>query len=389
MTDLKTAITTLLKFVVEHLDIPPSYYEKAASRHRSLGEWLCRPESRVARLRPHVSPQGSFRHGTVIRPLTPDAEYDLDNVTTLTMPKTAMTQRQIKGLYGQEIKDYAGAHGMLAPIEEKNRCWRLRYADEVNFHLDSLPSIPEDAAKIAALVAAGVPRDLADRAVAITDRRHLLYDQITSDLLSSNPRGFARWFEQRARPVALLRLRQLVESKAYATVDDVPPYQWKTPLQVSIQLLKRHRDVMFIDTPDLAPISMVITNLAAQAYNGETDLGEALGNILEKMPDLVRPSRPRVPNPADPAEDYADRWQHDLRLERSFWAWHAQAKADIAALARALGTGAFGVEVRRMFRVELSETELRTVGKLVPEAGVAAAPAIHIASAPRPWGHGE
>jgi hypothetical protein len=391
MTDLKTAITTLLKFVVEHLDIPPSYYEKAASRHRSLGEWLCRPESRVAHLNPHVSPQGSFRHGTVVRPLTPDAEYDLDNVTTLTMPKTAMAQRQIKGLYGQEIKDYGVAHGMLAPIEEKNRCWRLRYADEVNFHLDSLPSVPEDAARIAALVAAGVPPDLASRAVAITDRRHPLYDQITADLLSSNPRGFARWFEQRARQAALPRLRQLVESKSYATVDDVPPYEWKTPLQVSIQLLKRHRDVMFVDTPDLAPISMIITNLAAQAYTGEMDLGAALVSILDKMPDLVRPNRPRVPNPADPAEDYADRWQRDTRLERSFWAWHAQAKADIDALIRALGTGEFGGEVRRTFRVELSETESRTVGKLIPEASivVAAAPAIHIAGAPRPWGHGE
>ena len=336
MTDAKAAFTALLKFVVEHIDIPVSYYQKAAARHRSLGDWLCRRESRVAHLSPHVSPQGSFRYGTVIRPLTADAEYDLDNVTTLKLPKDAMTQRQLKDVYGLEIKDYARAHDMCAPAEEKNRCWRLKYADEVSFHLDTLPSVPEDPARIAALLAVGVPRDLAERAIAITDRRHPLYDQKTLALLSSNPRGFARWFEQQARPIAVSRIRHLVESRAYATVDDVPPYEWKTPLQVAIQLLKRHRDVMFVDTPDLAPISMIITNLTAQAYRGEVDLGEALSNILERMPSLVRPNAPRVPNPADPAEDYADRWRQDPRLERSFWAWHAQAKADVARLVRAL-----------------------------------------------------
>ena len=35
--------------------------------------------------------QGSFRYGTVNRPLNAEGEYDLDNVVTLTMPKTWRT----------------------------------------------------------------------------------------------------------------------------------------------------------------------------------------------------------------------------------------------------------------------------------------------------------
>ena len=136
-------LTKLLDTIVDHLDIPKSYYEKAAARHKSLGEWLCRPESKIARFRPHVSPQGSFRYGTVNQPLIATAAYDLDNVTTLAMAKTAMTQRQLKELYGTEIKAYAKANGMLAPVEEKNRCWRVVYADEVQFHLDTLPCISD------------------------------------------------------------------------------------------------------------------------------------------------------------------------------------------------------------------------------------------------------
>ena len=142
MTNL--LMTKLLDTIVDSLDIPKSYYQKAVDRHRSLGEWLCRTESRLATFQPNVSSQGSFRYGTVVRPLLAGGEYDLDNVTTLEIPKTAMTQKQLKHLYGDEVKDYAKSHGMLEPVEEKNRCWRLHYSDETTFHLDTLPCIAEE-----------------------------------------------------------------------------------------------------------------------------------------------------------------------------------------------------------------------------------------------------
>lgn len=64
---------------------------------------------------------------------------------------------------------------------------------------------------------------------------------------------------------------------------------------------------MFRESADLARISIIIPNLAANAYDGETDLASALGNTIEKMPRFVRDQRPRVRNLADPAEDYADK----------------------------------------------------------------------------------
>ena len=62
-------------------------------------------------------------------------------------------------MYGEEIKAYARKHGMIAPVEECNRCWRLRYADEENFHLDTLPCVPEEAVVIAKLMTAEVPEE--------------------------------------------------------------------------------------------------------------------------------------------------------------------------------------------------------------------------------------
>ncbi len=376
----------LLEKVADTLDIPKSYYVKAVKRHKSLGEWLCRPESKIASLHPHVSPQGSFRYGTVNQPLKPGDVYDLDNVTTLMIGKTAMTQQQLKTLYGEEVKAYAKAHGMLAPVEEKNRCWRLLYSDDVAFHLDTLPCVPEEMAVIEAIAGRGVSPEFARRAVAITDLRHPYFKQITSSWPSSNPRGFARWFEGRARQAAAIRMRWLVEARLYASVDDVPPYEWKTPLQRSIQILKRHRDVMFIDCPELAPISMIITNLAAQAYQGETDLWVALRNIVERMPLFVRPTHPRVPNPTDLAEDYADRWASNPALEEKFWTWLRQVKADLDRLPAIIGGDFLSKNLRSAFRVDLSENDLASFHRQSGSKGViASAPSIQITSAPRPW----
>ena len=391
MTPTKNPLATkLIETLIEHIEIPRSYYEKAIARHKSLGEWLCRPASGLAAYNPHVSPQGSFRYGTVTRPLVQTQEYDLDNVTMLEIEKTAMTQRQIKELYGAEIVAYAKANGMLAPVEEKDRCWRLGYADEVNFHVDALPCIPEAEAVILSLMSMGVPAELARRAIAIADRRHPHYDQITSALLSSNPRGFAKWFELRARQAADLRLRQLVEKKLYASVDDVPPYEWKTPLQGAIQIFKRHRDVMFHKNSAAAPISMIITNLAAHAYRGETDLETALTNLVQGMPQYVKPSRPQVPNPANPAEDYADKWARNPALEASFWLWHTQLKIDIGNLTTLFSGKDLATEVRNIFAVELAQDEIRAFAQENQRTRVVlpATPALYVPSAPRPWGDG-
>ena len=126
----------------------------------------------------------------MIRPLNEKDEYDLDNVCLLrALTKGDITQVELKRLYGEEIKAYAGAYNMLAPVEEHNRCWRLQYADEVSFHLDTLPCVPEDAEVVRSLVAFGVPPDWAGRAIAITDRKHPHYKHLSRAGRAVTPAG--------------------------------------------------------------------------------------------------------------------------------------------------------------------------------------------------------
>lgn len=386
---MKDRMNRLLTFLSDHLDISKSLYEKAANRHCSLGDWLHRPESRLLRFGPDVRPQGSFRYGTVNIPLNKDDTYDLDNVCVLTLlSKGDLTQKELKRLYGEEIKAYAKAHNMLAPVEEHNRCWRLVYADDVNFHLDTLPCVPEDFAFVQSLIARGVPMHLANCAIAITDRKHPNYEIVSRLWHSSNPRGFARFFESQA---ARGRQQSILENRAQASIEEVPAYEWKTPLQLAIQIMKRHRDVMFRNATDLAPISMIITNLATVAYEGETDIYSVLVDIVEKMPSLVQPTRPRVPNPADPAEDYADKWSKDARLETNFWKWHFAFKIHLQKLPSFIEGSTIGKETTSIFEVKLTQKELEAIEpRPVLTATVASkasvAPSLYIPSAPKPWG---
>lgn len=377
-------LSQYLNLLVEELDVPKSYYDKASARHKSLGEWLHRKDSAVAQYDPDVRPQGSFRYGTVIKPINPKDSYDLDNVCLLQkLGKSVLTQKSLKDLYGKEVVAYAIANGMHAAPTEHNRCWRLNYADEASFHLDTLPCVSEEGEFVRRLIQSGVNPELAQRAIAITDRRHPRYSEITLHWPSSNPRGFAKWFEGRA---ALGRRRTGVLNQVRAAVEEVPPYEWKTTLQRSIQILKRHRDVMFRGNSELAPISMIITNLAAHAYNGEEDLVVALRNIVDGMPRFVQHSAPRIPNPANPAEDYAEKWSTNPLLEKSFREWLVAVRSDLNRFPRIINAAELREATNSSFLINLSQEDSQ---RFVPEPRVhirSSAPTIVAPTASRPWG---
>jgi hypothetical protein len=146
---------------------------------------------------------------------------------------------------------------------------------------------------------------------------------------------------------------------------------------------------MFKDSPEWKPPSMIITTLATHSYNGESELFEALTNIVDRVPEFVRSSQPRVPNPLNPKEDFADRWARDQRFEQNFWAWHRQVKADIANLPKLIGRVSEIVRtVRQKFRVDLTGDMQRNleVASAAPTPHIiTSTPAVHIATPPKPW----
>ena len=357
----------VIDYMVKLLELPDSAYDKARKRYEDLGEWFDRDESVVSGNNPHIFPQGSFRLGTAIRPLDESEKYDLDLACKLRdgISKGSHTQETLKKLIGIELEAYRKARSIKSELGSKHRCWRLEYQDDLSFHMDIVPCIPADERRRKAIFESirktGLDEFVAKSAtqtmISITDDRHEGYKHICDDWDISNPEGYAKWFEYRMNPQ---QTRILLEK---AQVDDVPLFKKKTPLQRVIQILKRHRDNWSKDNPDSKPISIIITTLAAGAYNGETNIVVALGNVLEKMGGLINPTRPRVPNPVDPEEDFADRWYRQdclhLRLEEHFNAWLLQVKTDFQHITSTTDTDFLREQIEEKFSLKVNQSELK------------------------------
>lgn len=329
----------LLKAIAEALDISESHYERAVKRYKSIGTWLERDESIVAHYNPDTYPQGSFALGTVTRPLSDAEEYDIDLVSELSLQKSEVSQKILKRLVGNEIKSYARANNMNSRPEESRRCWTLHYADGAQFHADILPAIP-DAESFKQLIESHryeLPIG-SNSAIAITDNTLPNYAQIDPNWPCSNPKGYAEWFRSRMQT----RFDEIRQSLIQRQVDDVPDYKVKTPLQRSIQILKRHRDIWFDENQsaydaEAKPISIIITTLAAHAYNNEADLQQALLKIVVEMPRHIEYHSNGVAlirNPVNPLENFADKWQEYPIRKVCFEDWLKQAYSD---LTQALG----------------------------------------------------
>ena len=335
----------VLKLILESIDISDTEYEMAEKRYHDLGRFLSN-NAECSGYEPHVFPQGSFRLGTVIRPISGKEKFDLDLACKLAsgVTRDTWTQRQLKELVGRDVDRYRNARGIQTPIYEKPRCWSILYKGHPRFHMDIVPCIPQLANEVKILqrqltdfgIHDQLATDIAAHSVSITDNQLPQYNQIILEWPESNPQGFALWFEARMRLAGNILERRRLEARA-ATIDDLPAWRWKTPLQRAIQLLKRHRDIMFQERPERKPISIIITTLAARAYQGETDLSAALGGILDRMESFIHDHKPRVPNPTNPeGEDFADKWDTEkgrrLDLEKNFRNWVRLARRDFALL---------------------------------------------------------
>lgn len=353
--------------MIKLLELPDSAYDKARKRYEDLGDWLDREESAVKDNNPHVFPQGSFRLGTAIRPLDETEEYDLDLACKLRdgLTKENHTQEYLKKILGQELEAYRTARSIKKELEAKHRCWRLEYQDDLSFHMDIVPCIPADEVRRKSILESmrnsGLDELVAGSAsqttVSITDDRHKDFKNICNDWNISNPEGYTKWFEYTMNP------RKSIILLEKAQVDDVPLFKKKTPLQRVIQLLKRHRDNWSKDNPNSKPISIIITTLAARAYNGESDIVSALGNILGKMGSFVNQAKPRVPNPVDPEEDFADRWYRNdclhLRLEDNFNAWLLQAQKDFQHITSTTDAEFICEQMKEKFLLKVNNAELK------------------------------
>lgn len=335
----KTNLNKYLTSIASSLDITESMYKSLEQSYKAVGEYLSGDEI-LSSHNVEIHPQGSLLLGTAIRPISDDGDVDIDLVCEIRRKEPAWTQKSYKNLVGNRLKDSNTYEPMLEP--EGRRCWTIDYRrhsenPQDRYHLDVLPAVFNHGMSLHQTLntyASLRGIDLWDKlSMCLTDTKTSGYTTDTELIKwqKTNPFGYAIWFEERCKTSVGTEGVIMMRSK----VSPMRPYSnEKLPLQRVVQLLKRHRDIKFGEDED-RPISIIITTLAAYAYNGETDIATALQRIACNIEfNLKRDASGHylVQNPVNPEENFADKWPEHPEREIKFFNWLRQLKEDVEYL---------------------------------------------------------
>ncbi len=328
----------LLAQIVIALQLTETQIKRMESAYGAIAAWLEQSDSPLAIYRPVIYPQGSAAIGTTVRPRLRTV-FDLDFVLEVAFfPGSPMELYEL-------LVERLEAHGTYCNmIERKRRCVRLVY--EGDFYADILGCRTAQPVVVAGSI------DVPDR-------------KTPSVWKASNPRGYARWFENQSRVAA--------ETRFLAKAAPLPT-NWeasaKTVLQRIVQLTKRQRDMAFGDE-DGAPRSIVLTTLLATIYRGELSVFDALAEALDTIVLAVQQTAPRrlvVRNPMNPLEDFSEKWDDAPASYRAFSNWIQAFRERFRALARIEGLDELTRELAVLFGEDVSVKAMHSYQQALAQA---------------------
>ena len=350
----RTQVVEVLEMVCESLELSNSQFEQAKQRYEGVGACLAGSDNPVLRAIT-IYLQGSTALRTTVKPIGVN-EHDVDLVAHVPDLDVEISPAALK----KAIGDCLRANGNYASLlEEMPRCWRLSYANE--FHMDITPSIPNPNCQFGG---------------------ELVPDKTLKMWKASNPKGYKRQFERRAKLEPRIRFRKpiLVDS-ARASVEPYPEAGgFKGILRRTVQIAKRHRDILFIDEPDVAPLSVIITTLASRAYewciaNHEYDNElELVFEVVDHMPDMIEVRRVEgrmqwfIWNETTAGENFAEKWNRRPERAEAFYAWHRQFRADLAQLEAVSGLDRLGDVLKGLFGSRPANAAINTLTERVSSA---------------------
>ncbi len=337
-----TRIDMVLRQIAKELDITDEKYENAVASYNAVGTYL----SNNINVQVDIFPQGSFRLGTVIKPLSDEDDYDIDLVCKVN--KYFSNPKDLKNEVGQALKSNDRYSKMLQ--EEGKRCWTLKYADEAQYHMDILPAIED------------ITYDK-DKKLKITNK-----DEISNiyTFTTTNPEAYFEWFNEKQKE----EKRRLVESFAVQNnknIEEVPDYKVKTTLQVVLQILKRYRDKKFENNLENKPISIILTTIMAQIYTGENNVYELIKKFSNNYYKYIKikDGIEWVENPVNSEENFADKWQIHPERKEAFKFFVSELKNDIVNNTFITSGDLFeeSKSYKEMFGTKIVEKAYASIGK--------------------------
>lgn len=334
----KELINEMLDRIIRKIDIGEEMFQAANTEYSDLGRWLDAQSEQYAVT---IYPQGSFALGTVIKPISDKDDYDLDLVCEFEQ-QYGLTARQLKC---DVVKPWLVNYRKLTgEIENKKRCWHVEYEELPSFHMDIVPAFKNH------------------EGICITD-----HDEEKDEYayIGSNPQGYAEWFFSRSEEQWKRLYEQYRKQNgimhASADVEKLDRFKVKTTLQKAVQLLKRHRDIMFKDNSKQKPVSIIITTLAAQLFNGEDNVLDTVNHILANAEEYIKGNVVNgdysIKNPSYPSENFADKWNEHPERAEVFFRWLHQAQADFSSERFiAMDRIGMGTAIKKMFGESIGKT---------------------------------
>jgi hypothetical protein len=334
----KRQLVGFLELICQELELTDTQFLDAKRKYEAVGNWL-ESGGTIRFYGPHIIPQGSISLGTTVRPIGRD-DFDIDLVCKLIYAGPEESQAYVRSIVGDRLRENKTYGKMLEPL---NRGWRLNYAKSNRFHLDITPAVVNGASS--------------NGEIFVPDRELRKWK-------SSNPEGYISWFKEHEalRPRMLIKEYEMLRGE----VQPLPePQPFKSILKRAVQVLKRHRDIYFQNRNSKnAPISIIITTLAAKSYAAavqsvyESEL-DLLYEVLAKMNDFILikyvNGKPEylIPNETTVGENFAEKWNKHPERAEAFFEWQMSAMRDIEQFGRQTGMD----RIRRNLMNRLGEAE--------------------------------
>lgn len=307
MIENKQNIDKMLRRIADEIEISQTEHERAVKSYNAVGTFL---DNNIPQYNIRVIPQGSFRLGTVIKPITDKDEYDIDLVAIVDNKFT--DAEDLKNIVGDALKE---SDRYSEKLKEGKRCWTIEYAESSNYHMDILPAMKSDTY-------------MTTKELTMTHRED---ENSNYEFRLTNPEAYYDWFVERMEE----EKKKLTEEYAIRNkleIVDVPEYEIKTTLQIAIEIIKRYRDIKFQQNLDIKPISIILTTLMARIYTGKENVYELIEKFSKEYIMYLEKDENGdilIKNPVNENENFADKWLQYPDRKEAFFKFMTELNVDL------------------------------------------------------------